>query len=203
MSMLSRLRGSIQAKPARLLLALAVLLAGIDSVLAATALQSVSSAGRLAVEVVALQDSLELLRRVEQEGLQGLGAQALAEEDRLAELRAGFPSLGEPFDLFRRGFTLASLNQVELESIERSGSTVLQTPVGLLATTSYSLLGSSELAGCLGFIRDLESAGLTTLAVESLSLAPADLRCDFAVILASAAPAPEPQEEAVAKPPEE
>jgi hypothetical protein len=44
-------------------------------------------------------------------------------------------------------------------------------------------------------VRDLELAGLTTLAVDHLSLAPADLRCDFDVILASAAPAPEPTEE--------
>ena len=195
MSLPGRLWGSIQAKPGRLVLALAVLLAGIDTALAATALQSLSSARHLAVEVVTLQDSLEQLRRVEQEGLQGLEAQALAEETRLAELRAGFPSLGEPFDLFRRGFTLASQNQVELESIERGSSTVLETPVGLLTTTGYSLRAASELPGCLRFVRDLESAGLTTLAVDRLSLAPADLRCDFDVILASAAPAPAPPEE--------
>ena len=195
MSLPSRLWGSIRAKPGRLVLALAVALAGMDTALAAAALQSVSSARRLAVEVVTLQDSLEQLQRVEQEGLQGLEAQALAEETRLAELRVGFPSLGEPFDLFRRGFTLASLNQVELESIERGSSTVLETPVGLLATTSYSVRASSGLAECLRFVRDLELAGLTTLAVDHLSLAPADLRCDFEVILASAAPAPEPPEE--------
>ncbi|HEX9676362.1 MAG TPA: hypothetical protein VGA07_10305 [Anaerolineales bacterium] len=195
MSLPSRLWVSVRAKPGRLLLALAVLLAGIDTALAATALQSLSSAKRLGTDVLTLQDSLEQLRRVEQEGLQGLEAQALAEEAQLAELRAGFPSLGEPFDLFRRGFTLASLNQVELESIERGSSSVLETPIGLLTTTSYSLRAASELPGCLGFLSDLELSGLTTLSVDHLSLAPPDLRCDFDVILASAAPAPEPPEE--------
>lgn len=200
---MNRLWASIREKPGRLALALAVLLAGIDSMLAATALQNRSNAVRLAVEVRALQDSLEQLQRVEREGLQGLEARALSEENLLAELRAGFPALGEPFDLFRRGFVLASLNQLQLESIERGSSTVLETPVGLLASTTYSLRAVGELQPCLGFIRSLETAGLTTLAVDGLNLAPADLRCDFEVILASAAPAPAVQDAGAAGTPEE
>lgn len=188
MSLQTRIRESIRQKPGRLVLALAALLAGVDIFLAATLLQTRSNTEALAVEVLALQDSLEQLRRVEQEGLQGLEAQALAEESHLAELQAGFPTLGEPFDLFRRGFTLARLNQVELEAIERGDSTVLETPVGLLATTYYRLSAAADLPACLGFVRDLELAGLTTLAIDRLSLAPADLRCDFSVVLASAAP---------------
>jgi hypothetical protein len=183
MNLPSRLWGSIRAKPGRLLLALAILLAGVDSLLAATALQRLSTARRLAVEVVTLQDSLQQLQRVEQEGLQGLEAQALAEEARLAELRAGFPSLGEPFDLFRRGFTLASLNQVELESIERGSSNVLETPVGLLTTTSYSL----HAAGIARFLRAPQLAGLTTWR-WTISLA--RICCDFVIW-----PAPRPPEE--------
>lgn len=186
--MLNRLWNAIQQKPSRLLLAASILLAGIDSVVATTSFQNVASARRLAVEVVALQDSLGQLRRVEQEGLQGLEAQAAAEESRLAELRAGFPTLGAPFDLFRRAFTLAGMNQVQLESVERGVSTVLETPVGLLATTNFRVQSSAELTACLAFIGDLESAGLTTLAVDRLNLAPGDLRCDFEVLLASAAP---------------
>jgi hypothetical protein len=188
---LNRLQESIRRKPERLLLAVAVLLAGLDAFLAASALQTTAQAERLQVEVTALEDSLEQLQRVEREGLAGLEAQAQAEESRLAELRAGFPTLGEPFDLFRRGFSLASLNQVELESIERGASTVLETPVGLLDTTEYRLSASADLSACLGFVRDLELAGLTTLAVDGLSLSPADRRCDFNVVLASAGPAPE------------
>jgi hypothetical protein len=199
----NRLWSSIREKPGRLVLALAVLLACMDSLLAATALQNRANAVRLAVEVRALQDSLDQLQRVEQEGLQGLEARALSEESRLAGLRAGFPTLGEPFDLFRRGFVLAGLNQVQLESIERGSSTVLETPVGLLASTAYSVRAVGALQPCLGFIRSLETAGLTTLAVDGLNLAPADLRCDFQVILASAASAPEPAATGAAGTPEE
>jgi hypothetical protein len=188
MSLPSRIRDSIRQKPGRLALALAILLAGVDVFLAAAAMQARSNTEALAAEVVALQDSLQQLRQVEQEGLQGLEAQALSEESRLAELQSGFPTLGAPFDLFRRGFALARLNQVELEGIERGDSTVLETPVGLLTTTYYRLSASGDLTACLGFVRDLELTGLTTLAVDQLSLAPADLRCDFSVVLASAAP---------------
>jgi hypothetical protein len=187
--MLNRLTNTLRRDPGRLALGLSFLLALANLGLLGAALVTRRSAASLAIEVTALQDSLRQLRQVEQEGLQGLELQALEAESHLAELEASFPTLGEPFDLYRRGFALAADSGVELRAIETGGTTVLETPVGLLSTTTYQVTASAEFPACLDWLGRLERAGLQTLAVETLNLGPGDRTCDFQVIVASAAPA--------------
>ncbi len=187
---MQRARSTLRTHAGRILLGLAMAVALLDAVLAGSALVTQRNTERLSAEVVTLQDSLDQLQQVEREGLEGLASQAQLAESRLEALRAGFPELGEPFDLFRRGFSLAEAHAVEIETIERSGSSLEETPVGYLSVTTYTLKAVSELGNCIAYMRSLEVAGLQTLALENLTLVPEDLRCEFQVIVASAAPAP-------------
>ena len=189
--MFERFRKSLRNNPARFALGLSLLLGLVNSAVLGIALVSRQSAAKLAIEVSGLQDGLDQLQQVEREGLQGLEQQAQQAESRLAELVASFPALGEPFDLYRRGFALAIESGVEIRGIETGGSTVQETPVGLLSTTTYKVSAAGEFPACIDLLGRLEQAGLQTLALEGLFLGPSDRACDFQVVIASAVPAAE------------
>lgn len=189
--MLDRLMKSIRNNPARFALGLSLVLGLVNAAVLAVALVSRQSAAKLAVEVTGLQDSLDQLQQVEREGLQGLEQRAEQSEARLAELVASFPALGEPFDLYRRGFALALESGVEIQGIETGDSTVQETPVGLLSTTTYTVSAAGDFPACIDLLGRLERAGLQTLALVELFIGPGDRACDFQVIVASAVPAAE------------
>ncbi len=189
--MFERFRNSLRNNPARFALGLSLLLGLVNSAVLGIALVSRQSAAKLAIEVSGLQDSLNQLQHVEREGLQGLEQQAQQAESRLAGLVASFPALGEPFDLYRRGFALAIESGVEIRGIETGDSTVQETPVGLLSTTAYRVSAAGELPACIDLLGRLEQAGLQTLALEGLFIGPGDQACDFQVVIASAVPAAE------------
>ncbi len=194
--MMRRVWSVLRTHPGRVLLVAAIVIAVVDAAFAASTLINQRNAEDLGLQVMALQESLDQLRQVEREGLEGLAAEAEEAEAELAALRAGFPKLGEPFDLFRRGFSLAASHQVEIERVERGSSVLEETPVGYLSITTYTLRSTAELEDCLAYTGSLEDAGLETMALDNVTMAPGDRRCDFQVILASAAPAPpEPAEE--------
>jgi hypothetical protein len=189
--MFERFRKSLRNNPARFALGLSLLLGLVNSAVLGIALVSRQSAAKLAIEVSGLQYSLDQLQQVEREGLQGLEQQAEQAETRLAELVASFPALGEPFDLYRRGFALAIESGVEIRGIETGDSTVQETPVGLLSTTTYRVSAAGEFPACIDLLGRLEQAGLQTLALEGLFIGPGDQACDFQVVIASAVPAAE------------
>lgn len=189
--MFERFRKSFRNNPARFALGLSLLLGLVNSAVLGIALVSRQSAAKLAIEVSGLQDSLNQLQQVEREGLQGLEQQAEQSEARLAELVASFPALGEPFDLYRRGFALALESGVEIRGIETGNSTVQETPVGLLSTTTFRVSAAGDFPACIDLLGRLERAGLQTLALEGLFIGPGDRACDFEVIVASAVPAAE------------
>ena len=187
--MFERFRKFLRNNPARFALGLSLLLGLVNAAMIGVALVSRQSATRLEVEVTGLQDSLDQLQQVEREGLQGLEQQAEQSEARLAGLVASFPALGEPFDLYRRGFALALESGVEIRGIETGDSAVQETPVGLLSTTTYRVSAAGEFPACIDLLGRLERAGLQTLALEGLYIGPGDRACDFQVIVASAVPA--------------
>jgi len=189
--MFERFRKSLRNNPARFALGLSLLLGLVNSAVLGIALVSRQSAAKLAIEVSGLQYSLDQLQQVEREGLQGLEQQAEQAETRLAELVASFPALGEPFDLYRRGFALAIESGVEIRGIETGNSTVQETPVGLLSTTAYRVSAAGEFPACIDLLGRLERAGLQTLALEGLFIGPGDRACDFQVVVVSAVPAAE------------
>jgi hypothetical protein len=187
--MFERFRKSLRNNPARFALGLSLVLGLVNAAVLGVALVSRQSAVKLAVEVTGLQDSLNQLQQVERDGLQGLEAQAEQSEARLAGLVASFPALGEPFDLYRRGFALALESGVEIRGIETGDSTVQETPVGLLSTTTYRVSAAGDFPACIDLLGRLERAGLQTLALVELFIGPGDRACDFQVIVASAVPA--------------
>ena len=187
--MFERFRKSLRDNPARSALGLSLLLGLVNAAMIGVALVSRQSAAKLAIEVTWLQDSLDQLQQVEREGLQGLEQQAEQSEARLSGLVASFPALGEPFDLYRRGFALALESGVEIRGIETGNSTVQETPVGLLGTTTFRVSAAGDFPACLDLLGRLERAGLQTLALQELFIGPGDRACDFEVIVASAVPA--------------
>ncbi len=189
--MLERFTKSLRNNPARFALGLSMLLGLANAAALAVALVSRQGAAKLAIEVTGLQDSLDQLQQVERQGLQGLEQHAEDSEARLAGLVASFPALGEPFDLYRRGFALALESGVEIRGIETGDSTVQETPVGLLSTTTYRVSAAGEFPACIDLLGRLERAGLQTLALQGLYIGPGDQACDFEVVVASAVPAAE------------
>jgi len=189
--MFERFRNSLRNNPAPFALGLSLVLGLVNAAVLGVALVSRQSAAKLAIEVSALQDSLDQLQQVEREGLQGLEQQAEQSEARLSGLVASFPALGEPFDLYRRGFALALESGVEIRGIETGNSTVQETPVGLLSSTTFRVSAAGDFAACLDLLGRLERAGLQTLALQGLFIGPGDRACDFEVIVASAVPAAE------------
>ncbi len=184
---LQRILNSIKANPGRAALALAALLGLVNTLLIATALLNRSTASELAVEVIALSESLAQLRQVEREGLQGLEGGALSAEAELAALEQSFPELGEPFDIYRRGFALAKANQVEIREMATGSSRFEETPVGLLKITTYQIDGVGQHRNCIRLMGALERTGLETLALDGITLGLENEACNFLVILASAA----------------
>ena len=189
--MLQRFWNSLSRNPGRFALGLSVLLGLTDAAFLAIALFSRHNAAILATEVETLRESLAQLRQVEREGLEGLEQEALAAESRLAEVKASFPVLGDPFDLYRQGFALATESGVNIKSITTGSSAVEETPVGLLSKTTYLVSASGDFPNCLDLMDRLETAGLQTLALQELFIGPGDRACDFEVIVASAVPAAE------------
>ncbi|MEE9216955.1 MAG: hypothetical protein V3U32_05900 [Anaerolineales bacterium] len=184
---LQRILNSIKANPGRAALALAALLGLVNTLLIATALLNRSTASELAVEVIALSESLAQLRQVEREGLQGLEQGALSAEAELAALERSFPELGEPFDIYRRGFALAKANQIEIRLMATGASRFEETPVGLLKITTYQVEGVGQHRNCIGLMGALERTGLETLALEGITLGLENDACNFGVVLASTA----------------
>lgn len=184
---LQRILNSIKANPGRAALAPAALLALVNTLLIATAFLNRSTAGELAIEFIDLTESLAQLRQVEREGLQGLEEGALSAEAELAALERSFPELGEPFDIYRRGFALAEANQVEIRLMETGGSRFEETPVGLLEITTYQVDGVGQHRNCIRLMGALERTGMETLALEGITLSLEKEACNFQVVLASAA----------------
>lgn len=185
--MLRRMWISMLNNPARVALALAALLGLVNTLLIVTAFRNRSNARGLAAQVVELTENLALLRQVEQEGLRDLEQGALSAEAELAALEDSFPVLGEPFDIYRRGFALAEANQVEIRMMETGTSRFEETPVGLLKITNYRVDGLGQPLNCIRLLGALEQTGLEALALDEITLGIDDQACDFEVILASAA----------------
>ena len=192
--MLQRLWNSLRRNPGRFALGLSLVLGPTNAAFLAIALFSRENAAILATEVEALRESLAQLRQVERDGLEGLEQSALTAESRLEEVKASFPVLGDPFDLYRQGFALAIESGVDIKSITTGNSTVQETPVGLLSKTTFLVSASGDFPNCLDLMDRLETAGLQTLALEGLFIGPGDKACDFQVVIASAVPAAAVQE---------
>jgi hypothetical protein len=140
----------------------------------------------LAGQTAEIEANLAQLQQTESQGMEALQEELSQAEAELARLKASFPDVGAGFNLFRRGFELAQENRVQVESIERLGTTTQSTAAGDLLLTSYRLQGRADLNSCLAFLSSLEREGLDTLALTSIQIRPDSERCNLNVDIASA-----------------
>ncbi|HLC01631.1 MAG TPA: hypothetical protein VJK02_01210 [Anaerolineales bacterium] len=182
--MLKKAWSLLLRNPSAVALAFAAVLASVNAYALARAYQFAQVGRELAAQTAPLKDNLAELQRAKDEGFATLRQNIAAAEAELNSLRGSFPRVGEPFDLYRRGLTVAQSNQIEIVSIERGSTIVDDTTMGRLTTTRYALQAHGSLQRCMAFISQLEGEGLKTIAVDDIQIDPAKQGCAFNVMIA-------------------
>jgi hypothetical protein len=131
----------------------------------------------LEADRVALEENFNQLEEVNQEQLNALKAELAEIEDEISELQASFPELGSPFALFQRALEFSETNQVELSSISRDDPELQDTSNGFVIIEEYDLELEGSLKNCIGFIEEIEKAGLDTVIMQSANFQPEDELC--------------------------
>jgi hypothetical protein len=174
-----------QVTPSHLALGAGVLLVALHLSLLLVGLRLEGRAQGLQEARGEIMQNLSQLREAEEQGLQALEGELASAHNHLEELKASFPEIGAGFNIYRRGFELAGENDVQVEGIQRLGSSVQSTVVGSLQLTGYMVRSQAPLHSCLSFVSALEAEGLGTLAVKSFQILPETERCDFNLDIAS------------------
>jgi hypothetical protein len=118
-----------------------------------------------------MEADLERIAELEQELVEA--------EAELESLRNAFPEVSEPFDIYQQGQALAVQNQVALLSISRRGSTLSDTPQGVIQSTTYALQLEGPVQSCLTYIQSLEDAGLGSVTPEDIQILPPGESCEL------------------------
>jgi hypothetical protein len=171
--------------PNRFAIGLAVVLALVNLALLAVSLNQRGNIGSLRAEAQEMNDNLSQLQRAEAEGLRSLEGDLAAARDELESLKASFPEIGGGFDVYSRGFELATAAGAQLNVIRRMGTSTQSTVAGDLQITSYHLQSSASMQACLAFLSSLEKEGLDTVALSSIQINPSRQGCSFDLDIAS------------------
>ena len=182
--MLKKVWNVLKENPTWILLGFAIIFAGVNLLLLGGSFQKERLTQRLADQVAALDANVKLLQEAEREGLQELEDELSAAEIYLVSLQEMFPDIETPFDLYRRGYSLASTSDVDLTSIYRLASETQSTILGSLEVTNYSVVSVAELESCLEYLSRLEDEGSETLALNNISIEPGLEVCSFEVRIA-------------------
>jgi hypothetical protein len=188
LDMLKKIWNWIKENPTWAMLGFTIVFAGVNLILLGGKFQKERLTQQLAQQVQALESNVQLLREADREGLQGLQDELDAAQSYLASLEETFPDLETSFDLYRRGFTLAIANDVEVMSVHSLGAEVQSTIFGSLEVNSYSVAASADLEQCLAYLASLESEGLETLALNNINIEPGLEACNFDVRIAGITP---------------
>ena len=184
--MIRKVWNLIRSRTTWIILGATIILAALNLAFLGSSFQKNQQAVELQGQVEELTANLEQLREAEREGLQSLEDQLSEAEAQRAALEASFPEIGTAFDLYRRGFDLAEMSNVELLSVRRLGGTTQATVVGTLDVVSYNVQSTGDLWGCLSLLSQLEREGLQTLALNRIFIDLTDDACNFDVSVASA-----------------
>lgn len=179
--MLRRIWDFIKSDPPRTIMGISLMLGLVSLLLVGLAVREDGAAADLAGQVVELEASLEQLKQTDEEGLQSLENDLADAEGLLRSLQQAFPAQEAAYDIYRRSAELAASNQVEFLSITRGENFSVETSIGNLDLTAYTLQGSASLDHCQAFIADIEAEGLRTLTVEGISIDPLVNSCVFGV----------------------
>jgi hypothetical protein len=187
--MLNRVWGALRRNPTIFGLAIATALAGVNLFVLTRTLQITRAGRELAAQTAPLKANLAELQRAKEEGFASLRKDIALAEQELNSLRSSFPQAGAPFDLYRRGMTLAQSSRVEIVSVERGSTTVDDTTMGELTKTTYTIETRGSMQHCLTFMSQLEDEGLSTVALDNISIDPTAEECNFDVHVGSVSPA--------------
>lgn len=182
--MLKKFWNVVKENPTWVLLGFAILFAGVNLLLLGGGYQKERLTHRLADQVAELEANVELLQEAEREGLQELQDELSTAESYLVSLEEMFPDIETPFDLYRRGYSLAGTSDVDLTSIYRMGSETQSTIFGSLEVTNYSVISVADLESCMAYLSRLEDEGSETLALNNISIEPGLEACNFEVRIA-------------------
>ncbi|MEJ2550756.1 MAG: hypothetical protein P8Z41_13735 [Anaerolineales bacterium] len=178
----------IKGNPAWVMLGFTIVFAGVNLLFLGGKFQKERLTQQLIQQVQELESSVQLLQEADREGLQGIQDELIAAQSSLASLEETFPDFETSFDLYRRGFTLATANDAVVMSVHSLGAEVQSTIFGSLEVTSYSVAASADLEQCLAYLASLESEGLETLALNNINIEPDLEACSFDVRIASISP---------------
>ncbi len=136
---------------------------------------------QLKADQAVLEENYQQLEKVNQDQLDDLQMDLDNIRAEVAELKASFPELGVPFDIFRRGLDLARASQLELLSISLTNSDLQETASGVILFNEYTLEMSGSLDSCLNFIEKVEGAGLDSVVMQFAAIFPEDEHCTFEI----------------------
>lgn len=151
------------------------------SALMAAGVERTLTSRSISSQIVNLRDNLAQLVQVREQHRAQLTADLNQAQTELASAQAGLPTLGAPYELYRRGFAMGPGSDVVVESIQLSDTQALSTPMGELQQTTYRIALSGSIPNCVAYLRQLESEGNPFLATEHVLMQENDLTCSFEV----------------------
>jgi hypothetical protein len=182
--MLKKIWSALKENPTWILLGLAMVFAGVNILFLGGRFQKEQLKQTLTGQVEELQASIEELEQADMEGLQALEDELSDAQSYLSSIEAIFPDIESPFDLYRRGYSLASSSNVDVTSIHRMSAETQPAILGTLELVNYAVVTAADLESCLQYLGDLESEGAETLALNNIRIEPALDVCNFEVRIA-------------------
>lgn len=179
--MLKKILDLIRSNPPRTLMGVSLVMGAFSLLLVVIAVREGDAAADLSGQVDELEASLQQLKETDEEGLRSLESDLADAEALLRSLQQAFPTHEAAYDIYRRSAELAASNQVEFLSITRGESYSVETAIGTLDLTGFTLQGTASLDKCRAFIADIEAEGLQTLAVDGIFIDPLVNSCVFGV----------------------
>ena len=165
----------------RMVIFLCVILGLLHVILLGWTAQRKSASKQLTEDRVVLEENLDQLQQINQEQLDELRAELELVEGEISTLEASFPELGGSFAIYQQGYALALDSQLDLQEISLVGSETLDTVSGQLLRKQYILEVIGSLENCLGFIDNLEQAGLDTINMDFITINPVESQCSLEI----------------------
>lgn len=156
-----------------------VLILAILAALMAAGVERTLTARVLRTQVGALADNVNQLIQVRADNLANLEARLSQAQTDLETARSSVPAVSAPYRFYERGFALGPPTGVEVQSIQWDGSQSRTTVLGDLATETYSLSATGDVASCLAFLSRIEAEGAPLLATDGISVSAEGSSCSF------------------------
>lgn len=161
----------------RIVIALSLILGLAQVILLGWTVQRRLAIQKLLSSQAILEMNISQLEEINQEELDSLQSDLDALEDEIRGLEASVPDLGAPFALYQRGLEIAQASSVDLLRVELLSVNIRETASGMVEVKYYSIEGAGSAGQCLDFVQALEAAGGKTLAMDEVSILPADRKC--------------------------